>query len=363
MLEPGSGLLRPTRVGLLPVLAFVAVALLANELEHVPSYFMEPAFARALDLADPSSAAVSRRLAGEAAMAALMAAFVLAFTRRSAELIARPGRFLALLLAGATFGFAVVRAAATAMALPEARVRWQMVARDEVALLVWCTLFGWLFFLYLRRQADRSRLALTLMRRALLMRQLAQSRLGAARAQIEPEMIAAVLRTVKLHAATNRRVLEPARGAIDPVALIDHLANYLRLLLDRVRHGAPTLLSDLALVRSLVALREAETGIALELHVESHVVAFGERSAMATFLVVRAMLDAAVQCAPRAVRLALSAQEDRLRVQVLFAGADMAAGVRAQLATRLAQLQPNAAASHHHVESGMHCHEVLVPLA
>ena len=344
------------------LLLWATLLLLANELEHVPQYILlAPAMARKWDLADPTPHGTFVRLAGEAAMLLLGVAFMALASRLQPALLQRPARFMAWILASATAGFAVVRVAAVALTVPQWNPRLQIVARDWTALMVWCTLFGWLLFLTLRRHEDRARLALMLMRRVALMRQLAQSRLGAARAQIEPEMIAGVLRTVKARAAAPDAFA--VGTALDPVLLIDHLATYLRQLLDRLRHGTPTLAADLALVRSLVALREAETGIALDLRIDASLAPQAPRSAMATFLVARAMLDAAVQCAPTRVRLALAAREAGLAVQVWFAGAAMADPVRARLAATLAGLQPAAGADRHRFESGMHCHEVDVPLA
>jgi len=343
-----------SRIALVPALLCAAAALLASELEHVPLYFLDPAFTHAFDIADPTLRGTLWRLAGETLIALLALAFVHVAARRRPALAARPVRLIATIQAGASLGFVLVQATGRFVAPAFAETHLRLLARDWSALMAWCLLFGWIFFLDLRRRDDRTRLAWMRMRRVPLTRQLAQSRLGAARAQIEPGMVAGVLRTVRRHVARD--------GGLDPVALIDHLALYLRLLLDRVRHGAPTLRSDLALVRSLVALRRVETGLALEVQVDAGVAAVEACPAMATFLVVRAMLDASAQCAPARIRLALQVHGTALRVQVRHDGSGMDAGVRARLAATVAGLQSGAALPDPHVESGMHCHEVLVPL-
>ena len=357
---------RTVRIGMPVLLLWSALGIFANELEHVSQYMLvSPAMARKWDLADPTLHGTLVRLAGEAAMLLLGVLLMWTAAQRRPDLLEHPARFIAWILLAASAGFAVVRivgVVAVVSGAPLWSVRLQVVLRDWTALMVWCTLFGWVLFLTLRRRADHARLAQMLMRRVLLTRQLAQSRLGAARAQVEPEMIAGVLRTVRVQAAASGGAQAGARPLLDPVVLIDHLATYLRLLLDRMRHGTPKLLTDLALVRSLVALREAETGVALELRVDPRVDAQGARSAMATFLVVRAMLDAVVQSSPARVRVALDVSEVALVVRVMFAGQDMSGAVRSRLADTLAGLRPGVGAVSHRFESGMHCHEVHVPL-
>ena len=248
MRDAGSLTPRPARIPLLPALQCAALGLLANELEHVPQYFIDPPLARAYNLADPTLHGNLLRLAGEAAIVLLTVAFVRAAARHRPSLAAEPGRFIAAVLLGASIGFLLVRGAGSLLAPGLIDPRPRFIGRDWLALMVWCALFGWLFFLTLRRRDDRARLSWMLMRRVLLRRQLAQSRLGAARAQIDPRMIAGVLRTARAHAAG---LAAPGGPTPDPVTLIDHLALHLRLLLDRVRRGTPTVRSDIALVQSL----------------------------------------------------------------------------------------------------------------
>lgn len=112
---------------------------------------------------------------------------------------------------------------------------------DWLTIVLWSGLFAWLYLLYLQRRASQARLAAVLAERAMLAHQLAQAELLAARARIDPAMVAGVLRQVQARYAGD-----PQRGA----ALLDQLVGYLRLALNRGgRH-------DDAALRALQALHE-----------------------------------------------------------------------------------------------------------
>lgn len=160
------------------------------------------------------------------------------------QALRRPGRFLLVLaaaaapvcwLSGSVFasvhhGQLVLRA----WHLPDLLDDWLII-------LFWSGLFAWLYLLYLQRRESQSRLNAMLAQRAMLSRQVAQAELLAARASIDPVMVAGVLRQVQVRYACDQQ-----RGA----ALLDQLVGYLRLALNRGgRH-------DDAAARALQALHE-----------------------------------------------------------------------------------------------------------
>lgn len=148
--------------------------------------------------------------------------------RSSASHLARqPRRFLLILASVAGLVSWLARAAAVSYA-NDGRL-WYEGALDEFVqnwfnAMLWGGTFGWLYILYLQRGEDRMRLAGLQGSRAALARQLAQSELLAARAHIDPAMVAGVLRI-----ADARYAQDPASGA----ALLEQLIAYLRLALNR----------------------------------------------------------------------------------------------------------------------------------
>ena len=157
-----------------------------------------------------------------------------------AQALRRPGRFVLVLavaaaplcwLAGAIEGS--VRRGYLRLRvphLPDFLEGW-------LTIFLWGGLFSWLYLLYLQRREDRLRLDGMLAKRAVLARQLAQAELLAARALIDPVMVAGVLRKVQARYADD-----PAQGA----ALLEQLIGYLRLALNRSRRDdAAVLLASL----------------------------------------------------------------------------------------------------------------------
>ena len=115
--------------------------------------------------------------------------------------------------------------------------------------MLWGGMVGWMYLLSLQRAESHARLSAMLVQRVLLARQLARSRLGAARAQFDPAMVARVLSEVHI------------RYRNDPVgasALLDQLISYLRLAMNRARVEAPDAAAEQALHTALTALQRAQ---------------------------------------------------------------------------------------------------------
>jgi len=184
-------------------------------------------------LAAHGAAALTRELVLQLATSCLVGLGIMLALRRQlsrpAQALRRPGRFI-LTLAGAAvpLGWLAITIQAGVHAgrllfelppLPDFLVVW-------LAILLWGGLFAWLYLLYLQRRADQLRLNAVLAERAMLSHRLAQAELLAARARIDPVMVADVLRQVQL-----RYAQDPQPGA----ALLDQLVGYLRLALNRAK--------------------------------------------------------------------------------------------------------------------------------
>jgi hypothetical protein len=187
--------------------------------------------------------------------AVLVVAALRVFAGRMAELAQRPGKFVLLLLLGTT-------AATVGMWLIVARLKQTPLSQIPIAeyldtwwqTLLWGGLIGWLYVLNLQRSEDRLQLDALQLRRAMLARELARASLGAARAQIDPAMVARILREVH-----RRYHARPDRAAV----LLECLISYLRLAMQRAHQTAPGAVAEAALAEAFVALHEAEAGRAL----------------------------------------------------------------------------------------------------
>jgi hypothetical protein len=339
-------------VGFGPALAFGGLAIVADELEHLPGDL------RTLALQGRSGALMHERLqhmAGELVLVLVVLLALVAVARTRAELLARPARSLALLLGAASLGLLAMSAAEAAWARPGvldrglAALPWWPMLEAWAALLMWGVLWGWLFLQHLRQRDADQRLALMLGRRAALSRQMLEAQLGRARAQMDPATIVQVLR-----AARERAEACPAAasGAAAAIPLIDHLAGYLRLLLQRVRASAPTLASDVELLRALVALHRAHRRPSIELVIDASVVARADRPAGAAFLVARQLLDGALlDAAGSHLRLSLTASDAALRIEAAWSAVAQGGGAPSIAAT-LQQLQPGLRFEDKHHDTG-----------
>jgi hypothetical protein len=204
-----------------------AALVLAGAVNAVLStLYAAPAF-----LQEFGAAALARELALQLAVYFMVGCgLMLALHRQLAQptqTLRRPGRFI-LMLAGASavlswLGWALKTSVergtlrAWAQSLPDFAEGW-------LNIMLWGGLFSWLYLLYLQRRQDQLRLNAVLAARALLAHQLAQAELLAARAHIDPLMVAGVLRQVQA-----RYAQAPQQGA----ALLEQLVEYLRLALNR----------------------------------------------------------------------------------------------------------------------------------
>lgn len=217
------------------------------------------------------------------------------FTEDGADLMRRPGKFL-LLLAAITF-LATLVAWSVLLLIVGDTMRDAAGLRPQIfhfwmQTLLWGGLVGWLYLLNLQRTANQLALDGLLSRRVLLARQLARTRLGHARAQIDPAMVAGILS--KVHMLYRA---DPGGASF----LLDRLIAYLRLAMNRRPSELPG--ADMALIHALLALREAEFGIVVGLKVEP-----GTVISETMFPAVCAQLDAAIASEAKAIELMVSAR-------------------------------------------------------
>jgi len=270
-------------------LAFAGLGVLTGQLIELPDWIRESQ-GRSLEfwLAEVAYDTLMISLAGLLIMFGIRL-----FSENGADLMRRPGKFLFLL--------AAITAFATLLTWSLHMLIIGDAMRDEAHLLpqifhfwmqtlLWGGLVGWLYLLNLQRTANQLSLDSLLSRRALLARQLARTRLGHARAQIDPAMVARILS--KVHVRYRE---DPASASF----LLDRLIAYLRLAMNRRPSEMPG--AAMTLIYALVALREAEFGIAVRLDVEP-----GTDISETMFPAVCTQLDAAIASDARAISLILS---------------------------------------------------------
>jgi len=218
------------------------------------------------------------------------------FTEDGADLMRRPGKFLLLLTSITAFATALAWSLHLLIdadaAMREAAHLRPQIFHFWMQTLLWGGLVGWLYLLNLQRTANQLALDGLLSRRVLLARQLARTRLGHARAQIDPAMVAGILS--KVHVLYRE---DPGGASF----LLDRLIAYLRLAMNRRPAELPG--ADMALIHALLALREAEFGIAVAVKVEP-----GTLISETMFPAVCAQLDTAIASGAGAIQLMLSAR-------------------------------------------------------
>lgn len=203
------------------------------------------------------------------------------------DMAQRPLRFLAALVIGATVGVAAVWAmlagvfqAKTSVALPI------MLTEAWSAIMLFGGIFGWAAILNIQRAEGQRRLGGLLAQRSALTLQVAHSTLLTARAKIDPEMVARMLREVR------RRYGDGSEQA--PI-LLDNLIGYLRLAMSRKREKRPSFSGEMSLVHSYIALREAESGLQIDLHVNVQGEAMQSRGhALPIFAIAKCLIDQAI---------------------------------------------------------------------
>jgi hypothetical protein len=264
-----------------------------------------------------------------------MAAFVLS-SKTASEMVARPGLFILVLLVGATV--AVVAGLEIGVALDHEQHFWgvELGARSR-ALDLWIkhmlggALFGWMYFLYRQRTEDEASFVSMLARRSLLARHVAQSRLVATRARIDPEMVARVLHRVH----DTYRV-----DARDASALLDHMISYLRPAMNRARDTAPGLTAELTLCRSYLALHAAETGVPMTLNADADRYIRDGKSVQGVpvFQTIRYLLRHALLSKPTAIVVRIETHSEHIAVSIATGIATLSVDSLAAISTDLEEL-------------------------
>lgn len=259
----------------------------------------------------------------------------------------KPGRFFASLAVGTALGMAASWQVGFFLgrvpSLFAADMDWETLYSGWMNALLWGGLFGWMYFLYLRRGEDQARFGMLLGRRALLARQVAQSQIVAARAQVDPAMVVRILR--EIHTRYGHNVQSASM-------LMDHMIDYLRLALNRVRESQPTLARELQLLHAYIALRTAEAGQAIRLSSEPSAVA-GPTGPV--FLIAREMIDHAMQATHCALELQITTTAHLTTIALRLGGeplthtqfARLSEGIHARASGRADALQYLFAAAEH----------------
>ena len=197
---------------------------------------------------------VARRMPREL-LAFLIGALILMFglklcTQGPGHLLRRPWKFLASLALVSALASGAGWSAAVLMSAGRLSFNGgiEKFYDSWLQAMLWGGMVGWMYLLTLQRAESQARLSAMLVQRVLLARQLARSRLGTARAQFDPAMVARVLSEVHI------------RYRNDPVgasALLDQLISYLRLAMNRARDKVPDAAAEQALHAALAALQRA----------------------------------------------------------------------------------------------------------
>ena len=181
---------------------------------------------------DSFLASLPRRVAVPLVMAVFLAVVLRLCTERASDLIRRPLVFVLILTVSTVAASVIGRLMHIAM---RNRSVWDMLLRPDelfetwLTAMLWCGLVGWLFLLSLQRAENRAILDGLLGRRAALGRQLAQARLGTARAQFDPAEVARLLSEVH-----ERYRDDPPAASV----MLDGLIGQLRRSMQRVRRDA-----------------------------------------------------------------------------------------------------------------------------
>lgn len=120
-----------------------------------------------------------------------------------------------------------------------------------------------LIFEHIRRHQNHSqRLHVVELRHKILENQMIESRIKMMEAQIEPHFLFNTLATVRRLYRT-----EPVSGA----RMVDRLKEYLQAALPQIRHGMPTLATELELVRAYLEILQIRMGSRLEFRIDGPV--------------------------------------------------------------------------------------------
>jgi len=283
----------------------------------------------------------------------LITAFALS-SKNASEMVARPGRFLLVLLTGGTV--AVVAAFEVGVLVDDQRQFWGGDLYSWVNTLdIWIrhlvggALFGWMYFLYRQRSENEVSFVRELTRRSLLARQVAQSKLVATRARIDPEMVAHVLHRVHDNYRTD---------AAQASALLDNMISYLRLAMNRTRDTASSPTAELTLCRSYIALLEAETGIPITIrtNMDSDMLPGKLANGVPLFQAIRHLLWHSVRANATAITLRIESVADHVLVSIEIGAAAISADNLIALMSELEELfahQPALVRVRHSIEANV----------
>lgn len=211
--------------GALPAIACAALAIALQQVDRLPDNLDR--------IGEPGFAAfwLVRELLPALVVAAVVLLVLRLGVRGAGGLAGRPLRYAVLLAGGGALGVACAWGLVLAFhGLPAPgsdAFDWTVLYDAWAATLLWGGLAGWLYVLWRSRVDEGDRFALLLARRALVARQLAQSRLAVSRAQVDPALLVDVLRDVR-----GRHRVAKADGGPPAIDLLDALVRALRLALD-----------------------------------------------------------------------------------------------------------------------------------
>lgn len=212
----------------------------------------------------------------------------------------RLGRLSLILVVGAALGALVTWAIDLSVPiengfpLPGRLMNWWLTN------IVFGGAFGFAAVLNIRRKEENMRLAALLGRRSLLARQVAQSKLLKVRAQIDPEMVARILKNLR-----SQYQSRPDAAA----TLLDQLIAYLRLAMSREREGNLSAATELELVRAYSALCQAQTGLAIDLQIKVAQSLQQTPPVLPIFSIAKHLLDEAAGVSSRPLTLRIDVAE------------------------------------------------------
>jgi hypothetical protein len=332
----------------LQTLAFALLGAVVATLAEVPEWLIDIE----QDGLEVWLARMSRDIFGTAVAALVVMLAMRVSTDKGADMVRRPLKFLTFLMIGTVSASFLAWLAITSVK----GARFDSVfdvplidfAEAWIQAVIWGGLFGWLYLLTLQHAEDQQHLAVLLSRRSMLARQLAKARLGTARAQIDPAMVAKVLTVV--HA--RYRDDPPAAGT-----LLDHLISYLRLAMNRVRVDRPTLATEMTLIRAFIALREAEHGVSVTFamhHQDQFNEHAGARTGGPLFLLARALVDDAIHAGAASMQLSIDCAGGQVSLRLAMSNNANGPACHAAMTQSLAALNsPDPALIHMTEEPGV----------
>lgn len=254
-------------------------------------------------------------------------------TEKGSDLVRRPARFVLFLVLGASAATVLwwwASLALTSGPVDGVGDRPGKLINFWMQTLLWGGLIGWLYLLSLQRAEHQLVFTGLLVRRALLARQLARTRLGTARAQVDPAMVAGVLEEVH-----RRYRVAPDKAS----ALLGHLVDYLRLAINRGRAGKSGLDTEITMIRALVALCAAEYQMTITLRILPPQTGPHMHTGP-LFLLASALLDEAIKANARTLELTLTASDHEVGIALSTGNVPIPQARKQALTDMVAQLLP-----------------------